>query len=73
MTGAYSKHTIQNSALSQTEGKGSSPWRFYCKSNYVDDVICYIGIFVVIVVGISFLNELELVICNGRRCVSGRE
>ena len=45
----------------------------FCKSNYVDDVICYIGIFVVIVVGISFLNELELVICNGRRCVSGRE
>ena len=36
-------------------------------------IFCYIGIFVVIEVGISFLNELELVICNGRRCVSGRE
>ena len=28
---------------------------------------------VVIEVGISFLNELELVICNGRRCVSEPE
>ena len=36
-------------------------------------MFCYIGIFVVIEVGISFLNELELVICNGRRCVGGRE
>ena len=30
-------------------------------------IFCYIGIFVVIEVGISLLNELELVICNGRR------
>ena len=30
-------------------------------------MFCYIGIFVVIEVGISLLNELELVICNSRR------